>query len=86
MAKRIREAVQVAVEHDGPAAFRWRRRRYQVRAILGHWREDASSWVGGSVEVPQRDLWRVEAVRGGTRGIFELVREADRWSLDRLWD
>jgi len=54
---------------------------------LGHWREDAGYWSGGGVEVPQRDLWRVEARNGSPeRGVYELVRQGDTWRLDRVWD
>ena len=73
---------------------------YHVMTVLGHWREDAGYWAGGGVEVPQRDLWRVEAHRGqhassASHGIYELVCEevTDQetgqgitWRLDRVWD
>ena len=96
MTKRYRETVeveteQVLVELDGgpapPAAFVWRGGRYRVLSVLGHWREDGAYWAGGGVEVPQRDLWRVEAQNGSpSRGIYELVHEQDAWRLDRIWD
>lgn len=91
MSKRYREAVEVVTidTPDGPepAAFRWRGAAYRVLAVLGHWREDAGYWSGGRLEVPQRDLWRVEA-RSATpaSGVYELVHEGDRWRLDRIWD
>ncbi len=90
MTKRYREAIEVAAPGPTgapPAAFRWRGTTYRVVAVLGHWREDAGYWSGGGVEVPQRDLWRVEA-RNGSRGqgVYELVREAGGWRLDRIWD
>lgn len=89
MSKRYREAVAVE-EASGsePAAFHWRGGAYRVVAVLGHWREDAGYWSGGGIEIPQRDLWRVEARNGApTRaGIYELVREAGSWRLDRVWD
>lgn len=94
MTKRYRESVDVQTSvPDGqagpapPAAFTWRGSRYQVLAVLGHWREDAAWWAGGGIEVPQRDLWRVEAQNGTPdRGIYELVSEGDAWRLDRIWD
>lgn len=89
MTKRYREAVQVEVAEDeeSPARFSWRGGHYRVLAILGHWREDAAYWSGGGVEVPQRDLWRVEAQNGTpSRGVYELVAEQDQWRLDRVWD
>jgi hypothetical protein len=55
-----------------------------VCAVLGHWREDAGYWVGGGVEIPQRDLWRVDTGQAG--GVYELVCEQGRWRLDRVWD
>lgn len=87
MTKRYREAVEVTAG-DHPVTFRWRGERYRVRSVLGHWREDAGYWIGGGVEVPQRDLWRVEAHRTGNAqpGVYELVCEAGRWRLDRIWD
>jgi hypothetical protein len=58
-----------------------------VVSVLGHWREDAAYWAGGGIEVPQRDLWRVEARNGTpTRGVYELVSEGEAWRLDRVWD
>ncbi|MEE8601049.1 DUF6504 family protein [Euzebya tangerina] len=106
MTKRYREAVEVETaagrDSDGgaPTRFTWREGRYQVVTVLGHWREDAGYWAGGGVEVPQRDLWRVEARRGvSSHGIYELVCEdltspvddgdagvGVTWRLDRVWD
>lgn len=91
MTKRYREAVDVDVDDTdpdaSPAGFTWRGGRYRVLAVLGHWREDAGWWAGGGIEVPQRDLWRVEAQNGTpSRGIYELVAEHGRWRLDRVWD
>jgi hypothetical protein len=94
MTRRLREPVAVDADaersHAGfpaPAAFRWRGARYRVTGVLGHWREDAGYWAGGGIQVPQRDLWRVEAAGGGRRaGIYELVCESGNWLLDRIWD
>lgn len=97
MSKRFREAVEVSGD-SRPVAFRWRGRTYEVLGVVGYWREDAGYWIGGGVEIPQRDLWRVEAVRRGRstadghptrtpgRGVYELVCEGGRWRLDRVWD
>lgn len=92
MTKRYREAITVDVS-DGaeapppPVAFTWRGHHYCVTAVLGHWREDAGFWHSGGMEIPQRDLWRVEA-RNSTpvAGIYELVHERGAWRLDRVWD
>jgi hypothetical protein len=95
MVKRFREPVDVVTDgasldpaHPAPRSFRWRRRTYVVVSVLGHWREDAGYWTARGLEVPQRDLWRVEARRTGgpSAGVFELVRETDDWRLQRLWD
>ena len=93
MSKRYQERVEVTAVADEdedslrPAAFRWRGSVYRVLAVLGHWREDAGYWSGGGVEVPQRDLWRVEASNSTrSQGVYELVWEAGTWRLDRVWD
>lgn len=89
MTKRYREPVDVELDGAGeaPAAFRWRGGRYRVRSVLGFWREDGGRWVGGGIEIPQRDLWRVEAQNGRPgSGIYELVHEGGAWRLDRVWD
>ncbi|CAN5362666.1 hypothetical protein BH23ACT9_BH23ACT9_16420 [soil metagenome] len=91
MTKRYREPVDVRTDPgtgpSPPAAFTWRGGRYRVLSVLGHWREDAAYWSGGGIEVPQRDLWRVEASNGSpARGIYELVSEGGAWRLDRVWD
>ena len=82
MSKRYREPVEVHADQTGPTRFSWRGGSFRVRAVLGHWREDAGYWAGGALEVPQRDLWRVEA----EGGVYELVREAGAWRLYRIWD
>lgn len=88
MTKRYREPVDVVTaDPQRPERFRWRGVEYRVVSVLGHWREDAGYWTGGGIEVPQRDLWRVEA-RNGTPalGIYELVCQDGAWRLDRVWD
>jgi hypothetical protein len=88
MTKRYRDPIEVTGGGlgKGPYAFRWRGRAYLIVAVLGHWREDAAYWAGGGVEIPQRDLWRVEAAGSTGRGVYELVHESGRWLLDRVWD
>jgi hypothetical protein len=92
MTKRYSEAVDVTldVEERAPEAFVWRGSAYRVRAVLGHWREDAGYWSGAAMEIPQRDLWRVEAGRAARAraqpGVYELVCEDGSWRLDRVWD
>jgi uncharacterized protein DUF6504 len=89
--KRYRETLlDVEVEGHDPRAFRWRGQRYQVVRVLGHWREDPGWWRradGRAIRIQQSDLWRVEARNGTpTTGVYELVRRADGWHLDRVWD
>ncbi len=86
MTRRYREPIDVHGGNAEPAIFHWRGRTYLVVAILGHWREDAAYWTAGGIEIPQRDLWRVEAVGTSGAGVYELVRESGRWLLDRVWD
>jgi hypothetical protein len=89
VAKRFRDPIEVTAEgaRGEPAAFRWRGSAYRVVAVLGHWREDAGYWSGGGMAIPQRDLWRVEARNGGAAGgVYEVVREAGSWRLNRVWD
>jgi hypothetical protein len=55
--------------------------------VLGHWHEDAGWWhrSGGAVlEVERTDLWRVEVIADGGRGIHELVRAARLAARPRL--
>jgi hypothetical protein len=89
--KRYREQLdEVEVEGDDPRAFCWRGRRYEVLQVLGHWHEDAGWWQrpdGATRRIERTDLWRVEAGGGGpSRGVYELVRSAQCWRLDRVWD
>ncbi|MGH8885039.1 MAG: DUF6504 family protein [Egibacteraceae bacterium] len=88
MTKRYREPIEVSVGRCGPApaAFRWRGRAYRVLTVLGHWREDTAYWSGGEIEIPQRDLWRVEALSTAGPGVYELAYESGTWRLDRVWD
>lgn len=94
MTKRYREALDsVRCEGGAPIAFRWRGRTYEVRHVLGHWREDPGWWRrsdGRAIRIEQADLWRVEAGTGraGGRpgGVYEVVRRGEHWHLDRVWD
>jgi hypothetical protein len=82
MTKRYREPVDVQLDvadpDRPPVAFTWRGGRYRVLGVLGHWREDAAWWTGGGIEVPQRDLWRVEAQRSRGAPPHTRDRGADR--------
>ncbi|PVG82785.1 nucleotidyltransferase [Nocardioides gansuensis] len=64
-------------ETEGPEQFLWRGRLWKVRAVVAHWVETAPWWQGtepsGSDLLVERELWRVEAGRGGDRsGVFDL--------------
>lgn len=91
MTKRYREVIEVVAEGEAPVGFRWRGRSYRVTRVIGHWREDPGWWrrgVGRPIRIEQADLWRVEARNGAPagHGVYELVRRADEWHLDRVWD
>lgn len=88
MSKRYRDVIAVdEAPNGGPQSFQWRGGRYRVNAVMGHWREDASWWQASGLEVPQRDLWRVEARNGTPRvGVYDLVHDRDGWRLHRVWD
>lgn len=87
VSRRYRTPVQViAVEGRAPVEFRWRRRRYEVRAVLAHWVEATAWWQGsrsGSMGSSRtREVWRVEAVsRIGDSGVYDLAQVADEWRL-----
>jgi hypothetical protein len=87
LTKRYHEPIEVRVSgrRPVPAAFRWRGRIYRVLVVLGHWREDTAYWSGG-IAIPQRDLWRVEALGAAGSGIYDLACESGAWHLDRVWD
>lgn len=91
MSRRYRsEPIQVWEGVEGePAVFRWRGRRYAVRAVVAHWVEAVPWWVGqGS---GQRQVWRVEAAaRTGTTGVYDLYAiscsHRRQWGLERVID
>lgn len=97
-------------EADGPEQFLWRGRLWKVYAVVAHWVETGAWWqspearatLGSDVahELPgrsltaEREVWRVEAGRGGPvaapggRGVFDLSfdwSEGD-WRLARAVD
>jgi hypothetical protein len=93
MSRRIEEVVEVRVadeEAGTPLCFLWRGRLYQVRDVLGHWRERTSWWTGaaaravhGDASGPEaalldreREVWRVVAGSGRMHGtgVYDLVR------------
>jgi uncharacterized protein DUF6504 len=87
---------------EGPEQFLWRGRLWKVRAVLAHWVETGPWWQGQTDEseaeqrkslgdlLVERELWRVEAGRGGpdpgwpnSDGIFDLSFDwtDGRWQL-----
>ncbi len=96
MSRRYRsELIEVWEGASGePVVFRWRGRRYEVRAIVASWVEALPWWVE-FVRVEQgygqRHAWRVEAApRTGTAGVYDLYRTSGcprrRWGLARVID
>jgi hypothetical protein len=87
-----------------PSQFLWRDRLYVVREVLGRWVESGGWWrgpsvrhlhVGGSPVAPageiddrEREIWRVEAGRAGSTGVFDLVHcsVTGGWTLHRVMD
>ena len=86
------EPVAVALDEAGaPKDFRWRRRRYRVRAVLAHWVEACPWWVEIAKESGQRHCWRVEATSpGGEVGVYDLVVSGGaalrHWHVGRVLD
>ena len=79
-------------ETEGPDQFLWRGRLWKVRAVLAHWVETAPWWQpqdAATAEEPggdlllERELWRVEAGRMETSGVFDLSFDwtDGRWQL-----
>jgi hypothetical protein len=93
MARLYGEPVEVQAGRDGrPTQFRWRGRRYAVRAVHEYWLVNRD-WWRESRPVPARpelEFWRVTAStgQGGPVGGYELRREiaADTWTLRRIED
>lgn len=82
-------------QDEGPEQFLWRGRLWKVRTVVAHWVETTPWWQGqeGQGEVSrslgellvERELWRVEAGRGGPDpgGVFDLSFDwtDGRWQL-----
>ena len=75
----------VTGEDGAPAGFRWRGRRYVVRAVMTTWVESVPWWPQGRGESRgrlrggrgsgQQRVWRVEAAAAtGAVGVYELCR------------
>ena len=94
MSRRYRsEPIEVVTgTHGEPAGFRWRGRRYAVRAVVATWVEALPWW---SIRASgQRQVWRVEAAQRstGAAGVYDLAWTPDRershgsWGLERVID
>lgn len=79
---------------EGPEQFLWHGRLWKVRAVLAHWVETGPWWQHQADEeetrslgdlLVERELWRVEAGRGGpdVGGVFDLSFDwtDGRWQL-----
>lgn len=58
---------------QGPTAFVWQQRLYQVREVLGHWHEGTPWWESSGERrleagTGDREVWRVAASAGRVRG------------------
>jgi hypothetical protein len=85
----LREPVDVVEREGQPTSFRWRGRRYVIRAVLAHWVEAMPWWSGrrASGEHALRHVWRVEAAGGtGVVGAYDLHQQSDGWRLARVLD
>ena len=82
MSKIIGEPVKVhAKEESAITAFIWRKRLYQVKEVIGWWREPGEWWNGRAA----RFFVRVTATSSGT-GTYELYRLGSEWFLHKVLD
>lgn len=93
------DPVEVRVDSDGrPAGFVWRRRRYTVSSVTGHWIVNREWWQEPDLDPaqPELEFWQVEASagqgrrarRGLSQGSYELCQDvaAGSWTLHRVAD
>jgi len=73
--------LQVRVTGGLPRSFRWRGRRYTVRAVLERWKETGRWWEGEA----SKFFFRVETTGGG---LWELYFDTGTrtWRLYRVYD
>jgi len=90
MSKRYAEPIDVESSDGTIEAFRWRGKRYRVRAVLGRWRETGGWWRGEEGDPPWAagrscEIFRIESV---PPGVFEVARDlrSGAWMLHRVWD
>ena len=92
MSKRVGEPIDVEGSAPTIEAFWWRGTRYQVRRVIGRWRETGGWWTGTDGQAPWAagracEILRVDAV-GRARGVFEVARDlrSGSWVLHRVLD
>lgn len=73
------EPIDVEVADGRLLAFRWRRRRHRVTAILKRWVVRVEWWR----QEVSRQYYKVECEGLGT---YEIYRERGSWFLERLYD
>jgi hypothetical protein len=97
MSKRYGEPIDVEAPEGSVEAFWWRGKRYQVRQVLGRWREAGGWWEGsGEEDKPwladdAREIVRLDAVpmtNGLAPGTYEIARDLRNgtWTLFRVMD
>lgn len=89
MTREAAAEIEVRLREEEPEQFLWKGRLYQVRAVLGRWRQGREGWreealpsrpgAKGGLELvtPEQEVWRVEASRGRCfePGVYELTRD-----------
>ena len=102
MAKLYDEAIDVTPGTEGPVAFLWRGRRYEIDQHLNVWRE-GGEWWNGHGKGREREYYRVLAHPAGFlstgdldadgflqsfSAVYDLYRDraGDCWRMARLWD
>ena len=95
MSKRYGEPIEVEASNGSVEAFWWRGKRYQVRRVLGRWREAGGWWrSSGDEDRPwvtgdAREIVRIDALAGGrSTGTYEIARDLRNgsWMLFRVLD
>jgi hypothetical protein len=95
MSKRYGEPIEVEASEGSVEAFWWRGKRYQVRQVLGRWREAGGWWSSSGEEdrpwltADAREIVRLDARgTGRSTGTYEIARDLRNgaWTLFRVLD